>query len=80
MQMYREQGHYLERIYKWAKRIGIEEIKRQIMDSSDKRNAYHERFLESQSVAQVDPWAERVQGHDAHEFKTLKTYQLQVVA
>ena len=25
-QMYREQGRYLERIYKWAKRIGIDEI------------------------------------------------------
>ena len=25
-QMYREQGRYLERIYKWAKRVGIDEI------------------------------------------------------
>ncbi len=30
-QMYREQGRYLERIYKWAKRIGLDEIRRQIM-------------------------------------------------
>ncbi len=80
MQMYREQGHYLERIYKWAKRVGIEEIKHQIMDSPDKRNAYHERFVESQSIAQVDPWAERVKGLDAHEFNSLKTFKLQVVA
>ena len=33
-QMYREQGRYLERIYKWAKRIGLAEIKRQIIDDA----------------------------------------------
>ncbi len=26
-QLYREQGHYLERIYKWLKRVGMESIK-----------------------------------------------------
>ncbi len=31
-QMYREQGRYLERIYKWAKRIGHDEIRRQIIE------------------------------------------------
>jgi NAD(P)H-dependent nitrite reductase small subunit len=36
-QMYREQGRYLERIYKWAKRIGLDEIRRQIMGDADKR-------------------------------------------
>ncbi|OWK18591.1 hypothetical protein AJ88_07085 [Mesorhizobium amorphae CCBAU 01583] len=48
-QMYREQGRYLERIYKWAKRIGIPEIKRQIMDDGEKRKAYYERFVFSQN-------------------------------
>ena len=33
-QMYREQGRYLERIYKWAKRIGHDEIRRQIMEDA----------------------------------------------
>ncbi len=32
VQMYREQGHYLERIYKWAKRVGLDEIRRQIVE------------------------------------------------
>ncbi|WP_375570991.1 nitrite reductase large subunit NirB [Ahrensia marina] len=60
-QMYREQGRYLERIYKWAKRIGYDEVRRQIMDDADKRKAYYERFVFSQKFAQVDPWAERVE-------------------
>jgi nitrite reductase (NADH) large subunit len=76
-QMYREQGRYLERIYKWAKRIGIAEIKKQIMDDADKRKAYFERFVFSQKFAQVDPWSERVSGVDKHEFRPLATLTLE---
>ncbi|WP_095091085.1 nitrite reductase large subunit NirB [Mesorhizobium sophorae] len=72
-QMYREQGRYLERIYKWAKRIGIPEIKRQIMDDDAKRKAYFDRFVFSQKFAQVDPWSERVSGKDKHEFRPMAT-------
>ncbi|MFI0844042.1 nitrite reductase large subunit NirB [Mesorhizobium sp. IMUNJ 23232] len=70
-QMYREQARYLERIYKWAKRIGIAEIKRQVLDDLEKRKAYYERFVFSQKFAQVDPWSERVSGKDKHEFQPL---------
>jgi len=70
-QMYREQGRYLERIYKWAKRVGVAEIKRQILDDAEKRKAYYERFVFSQKFAQVDPWSERVSGKDKHEFRPM---------
>ncbi|MER9951273.1 nitrite reductase large subunit NirB [Mesorhizobium sp. M0047] len=70
-QMYREQGRYLERIYKWAKRVGIAEIKRQIMDDGEKRKTYYDRFVFSQKFAQVDPWSERVSGKDKHEFRPM---------
>ena len=70
-QMYREQGRYLERIYKWAKRIGLDEIRRQIMNDEAKRKAYYERFVFSQKFAQVDPWSERVSGKDKHEFRPM---------
>ncbi len=76
-QMYREQGRYLERIYKWAKRIGIPEIKKQVMDDQDKRKAYFDRFVYSQKFAQVDPWSERVSGVDKHEFKPMATLNLE---
>ncbi|MCM2400539.1 nitrite reductase large subunit NirB [Rhizobium sp. S153] len=72
-QMYREQARYLERIYKWAKRIGHDEIRRQIMEDHDKRRAYFDRFVFSQKFAQVDPWSERVSGKDKHEFKPMAT-------
>ena len=76
-QMYREQGRYLERIYKWAKRIGLDEIRRQIMDDAEKRKAYYDRFVFSQKFAQVDPWSERVSGKDKHEFNPMATLSLE---
>ena len=71
VQLYREQGRYLERIYKWAKRVGTAQIKRQILDDVEKRRAYFERFVFSQKFAQVDPWSERVSGKDKHEFRPM---------
>ena len=76
-QMYREQGFYLERIYKWAKRIGYDEVRAQIMDNPQKRKTYFENFVESQKYAQIDPWSERVSGKDKHEFNPLATLELE---
>jgi nitrite reductase (NADH) large subunit len=73
VQMYREQGRYLERIYKWAKRVGVDEIRRQIVQDAGKRRGYFDRFVFSQKFAQVDPWSERVSGKDKHEFKPMAT-------
>jgi len=77
VQMYREQGYYLERIYKWAKRIGYDEVRAQIMDDPIKRKAYYDRFIHSQKFAQVDPWSERVSGKDKHEFNPIKITELE---
>ncbi|WP_027133480.1 nitrite reductase large subunit NirB [Geminicoccus roseus] len=71
VQMYREQARYLERIYKWARRIGVDEIRRQVLDDQERRRAYYDRFVFSQQFAQVDPWSERVSGKDKHEFKPM---------
>ena len=76
-QMYREQGRYLERIYKWAKRVGLDEIRDQIMQQPEKREAYYDRFVFSQKFAQVDPWSERVSGKDKHEFNPMATLSLE---
>ena len=79
VQMYREQGHYLERIYKWAKRVGFDEVRKQIMGDEARRKAYYDRFVYSQKFAQVDPWSERVSGKDKHEFKPMAALSLEAV-
>jgi nitrite reductase (NADH) large subunit len=76
-QMYREQGFYLERIYKWADRVGYDHIKSVIMDDAGQRRSYYERFVFSQQFAQIDPWNERVEGKDAHEFAPLAELELE---
>ncbi|MBV7410592.1 nitrite reductase large subunit NirB [Maritimibacter sp. DP1N21-5] len=70
-QYYRESGFYLERIYKWADRVGYDHIKSVVLDDIEERKALAERFAYSQTFAQFDPWAARVAGEDAHEFKPL---------
>ncbi|MEQ8824668.1 MAG: nitrite reductase large subunit NirB [Filomicrobium sp.] len=68
-QLYREQGHYLERIYKWAKRVGIDSIKATVVDDLEKRRALCDAFVYSQKFSQTDPWSERASGvRDSHEF------------
>ena len=72
VQLYREQGHYLERIYKWARRVGVDSIRDAVVDDAANRKALCERFVHSQEFYQVDPWEERVKGHDQHEFAPLR--------
>ena len=71
VQLYREQGRYLERIYKWAARVGVDTIRAQVVEDADRRRALYDRFLLSQRNSQDDPWAERAAGHDAHEFRPM---------
>ncbi|MBN9561538.1 MAG: NAD(P)/FAD-dependent oxidoreductase [Alphaproteobacteria bacterium] len=71
MQLYREGAHYLERTAHWVERVGIDYVKQRIVADADGRAALHERFLESQRHMQADPWAERVAGVEAHEFRSL---------
>ncbi len=80
VQLYREQGRYLERIYKWAKRVGIDTIRQQVLDDAARRKALYDRFVFSQKFAQIDPWAERVAGKDAHEFAPLADLSLKEAA
>jgi nitrite reductase (NADH) large subunit len=79
-QLYREQGRYLERIYKWAKRVGTPSILANVVEDRAKRQHYFERFVYAQSFAQVDPWEERVNGKDAHEFSALAEFGMPVAA
>ena len=75
-QLYREQGHYLERMYKWADRVGVDSIREIVVDDLAKRRALYDRFVISQRNAQIDPWAERVAGRDAHEFRPMANFTL----
>jgi len=61
-QIYRENARYLDRIYKWLDRVGLDWVKAQIVDDVENRKALAERFQLSQSIYRKDPWAEHAQG------------------
>jgi nitrite reductase (NADH) large subunit len=72
MQLYREEARYLERTAPWLERVGLAYIKRRVVEDGPGRKALNERFIESQRLAQVDPWKARAAGAEAHEFAPLQ--------
>ncbi len=72
IQLYREEAHYLERTAPWVERVGLSYIKERILEDEAGRKTLYERFKLSQKYAQVDPWRERAEGGQAHEFRPLK--------
>ena len=81
LQFYREDGWYLERIYKWMARIGLDAIKAAVVDDEANRVALHERFMISQETAQIDPWAQRATGGvEAQEFRPMAQLPMGIAA
>ncbi|MDX8351172.1 nitrite reductase large subunit NirB [Cognatiyoonia sp. IB215182] len=66
-QLYRENAKYLDRIYKWMAKVGLDWIKEQI-DDPQTQQALVDRFELSQSIYRKDPWAE-------HAAKKAESYQ-----
>ena len=71
MQLYREEAAYLDRVYKWVEKTGLDRLRTIIFNDHEQRKALYERFLVSQRAMRRDPWAERVAGVHAHEFMPL---------
>ena len=70
-QLYRENAQYLHRPYKWIAKVGLDWVKQRVVEDADSRKELADRFFYSQQFHQKDPWAERVQGAEAHEFSPL---------
>ncbi len=71
-QLYREEAHYLERTAPWVERVSLTYIKKRLLEDAAGRKALNERFLYSQQFSQTDPWKERADGVEAHEFTPLR--------
>jgi nitrite reductase (NADH) large subunit len=55
-QLYRENAKYLDRVYKWVAKVGMDWVRARIADGAG-RAALVDRFEVSQSVYRHDPWA-----------------------
>jgi len=59
-QLYRENAKYLDRIYKWIAKVGLDWIEERVVTDLAERAALVERFELSQSIYRHDPWATHV--------------------
>jgi nitrite reductase (NADH) large subunit len=72
MQYYRENAKYLERTYDFVERVGIEKIKRILVDNSEGICARLDAEIQAAVDAYVDPWQEAIQPvHPAQFVNTL---------
>src|SRR5690606_35999504 len=58
LQLYREEAWYLERTVHYVERVGMEHVKRYVVEDADNRRALYERLLFALRDA-PDPWAEQ---------------------
>ena len=57
IQLYREEGYYLERTCHYIERVGLEHIKQNVLENASQRKELYERLLFSLQNYK-DPWAE----------------------
>ena len=58
LQLYREEGYYLERTVHYVNRVGLDHVKRLVVDDAANRTVLYER-LKFALKDYKDPWAER---------------------
>ena len=75
-QLYRENAKYLDRIYKWLAKVGMEWVKERIVEDLDERAALVDRFELSQSIYRHDPWAKHAK-EQAESYQPLADFKLE---
>ncbi|NOT16798.1 MAG: NAD(P)/FAD-dependent oxidoreductase [Sulfuriferula sp.] len=71
LQLYREEGFYLERTVHYIARVGMDFVKQRVLEDEAGRKALYERMLFSVQN-ETDPWLDRTEGGvGKHEFEML---------
>lgn len=77
LQLYREEAFYLERTVHYLQRVGMERIKKAVLEDADNRQSLNARLQFSLSLEQ-DPWQERIaQQPLKKEFERIPLKQLE---
>jgi nitrite reductase (NADH) large subunit len=71
LQLYREEGWYLERTVHFVHRVGLDYVKKRVLDDAAGRKALHERLLFALE-GQPDPWVERAAGAAREEYASIE--------
>ena len=70
LQLYREEGFYLERTCHYVERVGLDHVKKLVVEDAANRRALFERLLYALKDA-PDPWAEQQAAPLARHYKTI---------
>ncbi len=70
LQLYREEGFYLERTCHYLERVGLDHAKNKVVEDDENRKALYARLLAELKDAK-DPWAERIAGVEKQEYEAL---------
>ena len=71
LQLYREEGWYLERTCHYMERVGLDYIKSKILEDEEGRKAYYNRLLDSLKNAR-DPWESSRDAQPIKQFIPIK--------
>ncbi|CAB1368030.1 nitrite reductase large subunit NirB [Denitratisoma oestradiolicum] len=72
LQLYREEGYYLERTCHYLQRVGMEHVKAAVLEDAPRRRLLHQRLLDALRDYE-DPWAEAVAKPPVHrEYEMLE--------
>ncbi len=71
LQLYREEGRYLDRTVHYVARVGLDYIKQRVVEDAANRKALYAR-LRFALQGEPDPWRERAGGAAAREFELLE--------
>jgi nitrite reductase (NADH) large subunit len=76
---YRDNAKWLERTYDFVPRVGLDTIKRVILDDELGLCDYFDREVEATAAAYRDPWLEREQPVYAGQFEDARAIPLPVL-
>ncbi|MGI4815158.1 MAG: nitrite reductase large subunit NirB [Janthinobacterium lividum] len=71
LQLYREEAYYLDRTVHYIARVGLDYVKKKVVEDAANRRALFERLMYALEGLK-DPWAARVNGERRQEYIPLK--------
>jgi nitrite reductase (NADH) large subunit len=75
LQLYREEARYLDRSVHYVRRVGLDYVKKKIVEDADNRKALWAR-LQHALEGEPDPWKERAAGKDRVEYEALEATEV----
>ena len=79
LQHYREHGEHLERTYAYQERVGLNAVRRAVLDR-DQQSALIERFKIAKAACDPDPWRERSRPVHRKQFAELDSEPVDLVS